>query len=137
MWFDARAKLAEIAEQTPATSATPATQAPAARPVSKTSQAPEVRKPAFRVATVAVVATPSCSEPDPVPPAGADGPNPDPAGFNYGTACDIGLYPRTWTGRVACLAEWHTLTDWERHGPHGRHWNAAKGRWEQPEGATS
>lgn len=48
MWFDARAKLAEIAGQP---SATTATQAPAARPVSQLSQVsqpPEPRKPAFR-----------------------------------------------------------------------------------------
>jgi hypothetical protein len=50
MWFDAHAKLAEIA-----------TQAPAARPVSQVSQVsqpPEAQKPAFRVASVATVATP-------------------------------------------------------------------------------
>ena len=38
MWFDARAKLAEIEGQAPATSATTA---PAARPVSQVSQGPE------------------------------------------------------------------------------------------------
>ena len=38
MWFDVRAKLAEIEGRPPATSATTATQAPAARPVSQVSQ---------------------------------------------------------------------------------------------------
>jgi hypothetical protein len=58
MWFDARAKLAEITGQPPATSRT---QAPAARPVSQMSQVsqpPEPRKPALNVASVAIVATP-------------------------------------------------------------------------------
>ena len=76
MWFDARAKLAEIAGQPPATSATPATQAPIARPVSQLSQVsqpPEPRKPAFRVASVATVATPPRSKPETLPPARADG----------------------------------------------------------------
>lgn len=67
MWFDARAKLAEIAGQPPATSATTATKAPIARPVSQLSQVsqpPEAQNPVFRVASVATVAT---------PPARADG----------------------------------------------------------------
>lgn len=57
MWFDARAKLAEIAGQPPATSAT---QAPAAHPVSQVSQlsqAPEARRPAFRIASAAMPLT--------------------------------------------------------------------------------
>ena len=61
MWFDARAKLAEIAGHPPATSATTATQAPAARPVSQlsqVSQAPKAGTAAPRVAIVASVATP-------------------------------------------------------------------------------
>lgn len=139
MWFDPRAKLAEIAGQPPATSATSATQAPAARPVSQVSQlsqAPEARKPAFRVATVASVATPPRPQPDLAPPARADGLEPDPDGFPYGTACGMGLFPRTWTGRVVSLAAWRELTGWERHGPRGRHWNGATGRWEHPEGGN-
>ena len=68
MWFDARAKLAEIAGQPPATSATTATNAPIVRPVSQVSQPPETQNPAFRVASVATVAT---------PPARADGLDPD------------------------------------------------------------
>ena len=61
MWFDARAKLAEIAGQPPATSATTATKAPAAPPVSQVSQVsqrPKAKKPALRVASVAAVAMP-------------------------------------------------------------------------------
>lgn len=80
MWFDARAKLAEIAGQHPVTSATTATQAPAASPVSqvsRVSQAPEARKPVFRAATVAGVATPPRSKLQPRSPVRADGLDPD------------------------------------------------------------
>lgn len=77
MWFDARAKLAEIAGQPPATSATTATQAPAAPPVSQVSQPPEAQKPALRVASVATVATPPRSKPEIARPARADGLDPD------------------------------------------------------------
>ena len=80
MWFDVRAKLAEIEGRPPATSATTATQAPAARPVSQmsqVSQAPEAQKPAFRVASVASVATPPRPESKPAPPARAGGLDPD------------------------------------------------------------
>ncbi|HMO70441.1 MAG TPA: hypothetical protein PKC84_02135 [Paracoccaceae bacterium] len=42
----------------------------------------------------------------------------------------MGLFPRTWSGRMVSLREWRELTDWERHGPQGRHWNGATGRWE-------
>ena len=80
MWFDARAKLAEIAAQPAATSATTATQAPAAPPVSQMSQVsqpPEARKPTFHVASVASVATPPRSKPEAMPPARADGLDPD------------------------------------------------------------
>ena len=80
MWFDVRAKLAEIEGRPPATSATPATQAPAARPVSQMSQVsqpPEARKPASRVASVASVATPPRPKLQPAPPARADRLDPD------------------------------------------------------------
>lgn len=64
MWFDPRAKLAEILGHHPATSATTATQAPVGCPMSQLSQlsqAHHVQKSPFRVANVASVATP----PDP------------------------------------------------------------------------
>lgn len=28
--------------------------------------------------------------------------------------------PRTWTGRFVRLDQWHTLSEWDRHGPDGR-----------------
>ena len=113
MWFDAHAKLAEIA-----------TQAPAARPVSQVtqvSQPPEAQKPAFRVATVA---TPARSKPEPTRPNTAD--------FPYGTACGLGLMPKTWTGRVVSLADWRNLSEWDRHGPNGRIWCGLCQGWHLP-----
>lgn len=62
MWFDARAKLAEISGHPPATIATTAT-----KPI----------KPAPHVAVVASVATPLRSKPETLPPARADGLDPD------------------------------------------------------------
>jgi hypothetical protein len=107
MWFNPRAKLAEISGQHPATPATTATNRD---------------EPPPRVASVASVATPPRPKPQAAPP--------DAAGFPHGTACDMGLYPRTWTGRVVSLQAWRELTDWEKHGPRGGHWNAATGEWE-------
>lgn len=135
MWFDARAKLAEIAGHPPATSATAATaataatQAPAARPVSQLSQVsqpPEPGNPTFRVANVASVATPPHREPEPAPGAR---PTPDAGGFPYGTACNLGEGPRTWTGQIVSLAKWRALSDWEKHGPNGRHWCGITRTW--------
>lgn len=40
--------------------------------------------------------------------------------------------PRTWTGRVVSLDAWRSLTDWEKHGPNGQHWNGITQTWETP-----
>ena len=53
-----------------------------------------------------------------------------PETFPYGTACDMGDTPRTWTGRVVSLDEWRRLTEWEEDGPNGRHWNGITKQWE-------
>lgn len=77
MWFDARAKLAEIVGLPPTASATTATHAPAAPPVSQMSQLsqrPEARKPPLHVASVA---KPLRAKSQPMPPARADGLDPD------------------------------------------------------------
>ncbi|MBQ0716920.1 MAG: hypothetical protein KBT76_05885 [Sulfitobacter litoralis] len=117
MWFNPYAKLAEIAGHPPATSATTATQAQPARAVSQVSQlsqAPSAQKrcaPA-NVADVATVATPEHHP--------------------HGIAFDG--RPKTWTGRVVSLAAWRMLTEWERHGPKGQHWNGITRQWEQPKG---
>ncbi|SOC04754.1 hypothetical protein SAMN05877831_10411 [Rhodobacter maris] len=62
---------------------------------------------------------------------------PPPETFPYGSACDLGLSPRTWAGRVVSLADWRGLTDWERHGPHGKHWNGNTRQWEPSEGGAA
>ena len=108
MWFDARAKLAEI-EGTPATTATTATNAP-------------------KVAIVAVVATHLRQKPKPATPARAD--DPDATTFRHGQAPNG--RPVTWTGAVVSLAAWRDLTAWERDGPDGRHWSGVTQRWEPP-----
>lgn len=94
MWFDPMPKLAEITAQAPTLVA-----------VSQVSQSPMARDPAPRVASVAGVATAQ---------------RPKPEAFPYGTACNIGDAPRTWTGRIVSLDEWRRLTEWEKHGPNGR-----------------
>ena len=111
MWFDVRAKLAEIEGRPPATSATTATQAPAARPVSQmsqVSQAPEAQKPAFRVASVASVATPPRPESQPAPPARADGLDPD-----AGAYLDrLRLYGPATYGVMATAMGWGATRAW-------------------------
>lgn len=112
MWFDARAKLAEIAGQPPATPATPATQAPAARAVSQLSQVsqpPEPRKPALRVASVATVATPPRSKSEPLPPARADGLDPD-----AGAYLDrLHLHGPATYGAMASTLGWGATRAWQ------------------------
>lgn len=109
MWFDAKAKLAEIAGHPPATSATNATQPQPASQLSRVSQAPVAEKQHF-VAKVASVATPSASRNEP------DGET-------------VGGRAVTWTGRVVSLDEWRHLTAWDRKGPDGRPWCGIDRNW--------
>lgn len=112
MWFDARAKLAEIVRQPPATSATPATKAPTARPVSQmsqVSQAPEARKPALYVASVASVAKPPRVKTEPMPPARADGLDPD-----AGAYLDrLRLHGPATYGTMASAMGWGATRAWQ------------------------
>lgn len=48
--------------------------------------------------------------------------------FPYGFAA--GGRPKTWTGKVVSLAEWRQLSEWDKHGSTGQHWNGRAGRWE-------
>lgn len=57
--------------------------------------------------------------------------------FPYGTACGLGLSPRTWAGRVVSLDDWRAMTDWDRHGPRGRNWNGITRQWEPNEGGAA
>ncbi|MCC5955178.1 MAG: hypothetical protein JJU07_03675 [Natronohydrobacter sp.] len=114
MWFDARAKLAEIAGHPPATSATTATtatQAPAAPPVSQVSQVsqpPEAQKPALHVASVATVATPPRAKPEIARPARADGLDPD-AGAYFDW---LRLHGPATYGAMAAALGWGATRAW-------------------------
>lgn len=134
MWFNAKAKLAEIAGGTPATSATTATQAPPVSQKSQVSQAlvAETEKSggfyqARHVAKVAEVATPT--------PQTSDGEF-SRQGQSSATLSDAFRHGRTiggrcvtWTGRVVSLEEWGELSEWDRHGPNGRHWCGLSQPW--------
>jgi len=79
-----------------------------------------------RVAEVAVVATPRQPKIEHAPGSGAE-----PDAFPYGTACNLGDTPRTWTGRIVSLDEWRRLTEWEKHGQNGRHLCGITRQWEK------
>ena len=50
----------------------------------------------------------------------------------YGTS--PGGRPLTYTGRVVSLEAWRALSEWERHGPHGRIWDGRTKQWQQIKG---
>jgi hypothetical protein len=41
--------------------------------------------------------------------------------------------PKTWTGKIISLDQWRRLSEWEKHGPNGKHWNGETQSWEMPE----
>jgi hypothetical protein len=94
MWFDARAKLAEISGKPPATIATTAT---------------KPGNPAPRVAKVASVATPPRVKAEPAPPARADGLDPD-----AGAYLDrLHLHGPSTYGAVASAMGWGATRAWQ------------------------
>jgi hypothetical protein len=111
MWFDAQQALAAIEGGTPDTVRLPQ---------------PEFKTPA-RVAQVARVARTQCPNHELTPSAGKPT-NPSP----YGES--VAGNPVTWTGCIVSLAAWRILTEWEKHGPNGRHWNGITKQWEQSKG---
>ena len=102
--FDPRAALAEIERRgaTPATSATTATQPTQNRPF---------------VAKVADVAAPRPQIEKTAP-----------TDMLHGFA--VNGHPKTWTGNIVSLDAWRQLSEWDRHGPDGRHWNGITKSWE-------
>lgn len=52
---------------------------------------------------------------------------PPPDAFPHGVS--VAGRPRTWTGRVVSLEHWRRLSDWDRHGSHGRTWNGLTQGW--------
>ena len=43
----------------------------------------------------------------------------------------IGGRQLTWTGKVVSLADWRTLSEWERHGSTGRVWDGKTQQWKE------
>lgn len=117
MLFDPRAALAEIEKQasTPATSATSATQPPENHP---------------HVANVADVAASSAEIPNSEPVQAQVHSSPKIADMRHGFALGDRQSPKTWTGKIVSLADWRQLSEWEKHGPDGRHWNGITKAWE-------
>jgi hypothetical protein len=111
MWFDVQQALSEIEEGTPP----PLVQTPVADPAQRAL-----------VAVVASVAAPPVQKPKT-----ATGPTDI---HTHGVTC--GGRPKTWMGRVVSLAAWRDLTEWERDGPQGRHWDGITSQWEHPKGNT-
>ena len=107
MWFDVQQALSEIEGGTPP----PLVQTPVADPAQRAL-----------VAVVASVAAPPAQKPKT-----ATGPTDI---HTHGVTC--GGRPKTWMGRVVSLAAWRDLTEWERGGPQGRHWNGITKQWEPP-----
>ena len=130
MWFDVAAALAAVEggpqpapeAHTPATSATTAANLRPESQLSRVSQPPEARPAALRVANVAGVARPQPA------PSAPDGPDPPRHGRTATGA------RRTWTGRPVTPAEWRNLTEWQRHGPNGRHWCGIARAWIEQKG---
>lgn len=111
MWFDVQLALSEIEGGAPPSLVRAPVQDPA--PI-----------PAPRVAVVASVAAPPARKPEFTA---------NPAYHQtHGTTSDG--RPLTWTGRVVSLAAWRLLTEWERHGPKGQHWNGITKQWQKPKG---
>lgn len=122
MWFDAQAALAEI-EGGALPPSDPATGfGESVRPAEPDAVFP-FPKPEPRLARLARLARPPARNPETVPEADAGAET-----LAHGTAFDGS--PRTWTGRLVSLAAWRDLTEWERHGPNGRHWNGLTRQWE-------
>jgi hypothetical protein len=115
MWFDAYAQLAEIVGHAPATPAPTAQPMCPVSQMSRVSQAPYPENNCV-ASNVAPVATPSA--------------NTDPDMFRHGAS--FTGRPLTWTGRIVSRLEWAGLSDWEKHGPNGRHWCGLTDEWIQP-----
>ena len=114
MKFDlkaARARIEGKGHPAPCYGATRATRA---------TQGPEIAAYVAQVARVACSTTP---EPECLAP-----PQSCVEMFPHGSG--VGGRPLTWTGRVVSLDAWRSMSEWERHGPQGRHWNGISLQWE-------
>ena len=50
--------------------------------------------------------------------------------FRHGVS--VSGNPKIWTGRIVSLDDWRRLSEWEKHGPNGRHWSGITKQWEPP-----
>jgi hypothetical protein len=94
---------------------------------------PIERKPVLSV--VSVLSEGGGADPAPrttAPPARTADPKPSAEAFRHGVS--VSGKPKTWTGRIVSLDAWRNLTEWEKHGPNGRHWNGRTRQWETPKG---
>ena len=41
--------------------------------------------------------------------------------MDYPHGCTLDGTPKTWTGKIVSLDQWRRLSEWEKHGPDGKH----------------
>lgn len=132
MWFDARAALARIEGGThPA----PETLGGLNSQNSQDSQPPaaKARNPASGRAQAQFIGSAMPQPQGRVFAQYARKAQPDPDADTFRHGASVAGNPLTWTGRIVSLDDWRRLTEWERHGPNGRHRCALCRCWHPPE----
>jgi hypothetical protein len=92
-------------------------------------------EPKLVLSVVSVLSEGGRADPAPrntAPPTRKSEPKPSEETFRHGVS--LTGQPLTWTGRIVSLDAWRTLTEWEKHGQNGRHWNGITQTWEEPKG---
>ncbi|SUZ32862.1 hypothetical protein ROE7235_02625 [Roseibaca ekhonensis] len=114
MWFDAFAKLVEIVA-----------------PPCDIRDNCDTGRQFSNCCDVSVITVSRMSQVSQRPPARKSEPKPSAKAFRHGVS--FAGKPLTWTGHIVSLDDWRRLTEWEQHGPNGRHWNSITQTWEEPE----
>jgi len=121
MWFDPYKALSGIEAAPPATTAIIArNQAKKAYGLAEIADLAGVAFPEQKTALLVA----------PPPPLSAK-PEPRPEIFKYGLS--FAGKPKTWTGCIVSPETWAGLSDWQKHGPDGRHWSGITKTWEMPD----